>query len=167
MRSVKVAKQLERALHDVKVVSSNPTSATGLSFWARCFTRNYFNWPWELKTVCLQYCRNNVNFVKHMPCMCKKGLKNPNYNFSCCSYVNSVRPGKNRQNGKPLAGKFCDLEEKNKEIHKGNPPTLEGNLPCWREILPSLQGNKHFFQACAILKTVHVQFKWKLCMDLF
>ena len=58
---------------------------------------------------------------------------------------------KNWQNGKFLAGKFCDLEGKNKEIHKGNHPTLEGNLPCWREILPSLQGNKHFFQACMIL----------------
>ena len=57
------------------------------------------------------------------------------------------RRGKNWQNGKLLAGKFCDLEEKNKEIHKGNHPTLEGNLPCWREILPSLQGNKHFFLA--------------------
>ena len=58
------------------------------------------------------------------------------------------RCGKNRQNGKLLAGKFCNLEGKNKEINKGNHPTLEGNLPCWREIFPSLQGNKHFFQAC-------------------
>ena len=54
---------------------------------------------------------------------------------------------KNRQNGKLLAEKFCDLEGKIKEIHAGNPPTLEGNLPCWREILHSLQGNKDFFQA--------------------
>ena len=54
------------------------------------------------------------------------------------------RPGKNRQNGKLLAGKFCELEGKNKEIHKGNPSTLEGNLPCWREILPRLQGNIFF-----------------------
>ena len=61
-----------------------------------------------------------------------------------------IRPGKNRQNGKLLAGEFCDLEGKNKEIHKGNPPTLEGNLPCWREILPSLQANKHFFQVCVV-----------------
>ena len=44
------------------------------------------------------------------------------------------RPGKNRQNGKLLAGKSCDLEGKNKEIHKGNHPTLEGNLPCWIEV---------------------------------
>ena len=57
------------------------------------------------------------------------------------------RPGKNRQNGKLLAGKFCELEGKNKEIHKGNPSTLEENLPCWREILPSLQGNIFFSQA--------------------
>ena len=54
---------------------------------------------------------------------------------------------KNRQNGKLLAGKSCDWERKNKEIHKVNHPTLEGNLPFWREIFPSLQGNKHFFQA--------------------
>ena len=26
------------------------------------------------------------------------------------------------------------------EIHKGNPPKLEGTLPCWRKILPSLKG---------------------------
>ena len=39
--------------------------------------------------------------------------------------------------------------EKIKKYIKGNPLTLEGNLPCWREILPSLEGNKHFFQACA------------------
>ena len=51
------------------------------------------------------------------------------------------------------AEKFCDLEEKNKEIHKGNPPTMEGNLPCWREILHSLQGNKDFFQACLFVVT--------------
>ena len=63
--------------------------------------------------------------------------------------ITSTKPGKNRQNKKLLAGKFCDLG-KNKEIHKGNPPILEGNLPCWREILPSLQGNKHFFQAWAV-----------------
>ena len=61
------------------------------------------------------------------------------------------RPGKNRQNGKLLAGKSCDLEGKNKEIHKGNHPTLEGNLPLLEEILPSLQGNKHFFQACNLV----------------
>ena len=54
------------------------------------------------------------------------------------------RPGKNRQNGKLLAGKFCELEGKNREIHKGNPSTLEGNLPSWREILPNLQGNNFF-----------------------
>ena len=42
---------------------------------------------------------------------------------------------------------ICDLEGNSKEIHKGNPPTLEGNLPCWREILHSLQENKDFFQA--------------------
>ena len=64
------------------------------------------------------------------------------------NYINWVYPGleKNRQNGKLLARKFGDLEGKNKEIHKGNHPTLEGNLPCWRESLPSLQGNKHFGQ---------------------
>ena len=56
----------------------------------------------------------------------------------------SFTSGKNRQNRKLLAGKFCDLERKHKEIHKGNPSTLEGNLPCRREILPSLQGKNIF-----------------------
>ena len=47
------------------------------------------------------------------------------------------------QNRKLLAGKFCDLEGKNKEIHnKGNHPTMAGNLPCRKEILPCLQGGE-------------------------
>ena len=58
-----------------------------------------------------------------------------------------ARPGKNRQDGKLIVGKFCDLEGKNKEIHKGN-------MSCWREILPGLQGNKHFFQAWFLQATL-------------
>ena len=42
---------------------------------------------------------------------------------------------------KLLPENFCDFEGKNKEKH-------QGNLPFWREILPKLQGNKYFFQAC-------------------
>ena len=59
---------------------------------------------------------------------------------------------KNRQHGKLLAGKFCDLEGKIKKhiSFKVNPLTLEGNLPCWRDTLHSLQGNKNFFQAWRI-----------------
>ena len=47
---------------------------------------------------------------------------------------------KKKQNGKLLAGNFV--------IWEGNHPThaLEGNLPCWREILPSLQGKHQKFQ---------------------
>ena len=68
-----------------------------------------------------------------------------------CVFATVHRPGKYRQNAKLLAGKFCDLEGKNKEIYKGN-------LPYWREILASLQGNEHFFpgltvQIFQVLKT--------------
>ena len=42
----------------------------------------------------------------------------------------------------PSLKKKCDFEGKNKEIHKEN-------LLCWRELLPSLPGNKYFFQAWA------------------
>ena len=34
--------------------------------------------------------------------------------------------------------------EKKKNYVRENLPHWEGNLPCWREILPSLQGIKHF-----------------------
>ena len=50
--------------------------------------------------------------------------------------------------GSSLAGNFVIWNWKNKEIHKENHLTLEGNLPCWRKILLSLNGNR-FFQACA------------------
>ena len=65
------------------------------------------------------------------------------------------RPGKNRQDGKLIAGKFCDLEGKNKEIRKyiGE---YKLHISCWREILSGLQGNKHFFHACSCSLLVYV-----------
>ena len=42
-----------------------------------------------------------------------------------------------------LTGKLCDFEGKINK-YKGNHPTLEENLPGWKEIL---QGKKYFFQA--------------------
>ena len=50
---------------------------------------------------------------------------------------------KTGKTGSSLQGNFVIWRGK-KEIRKGNPPSLEGNLPCCREILPSLQGIKHF-----------------------
>ena len=50
--------------------------------------------------------------------------------------------------GSSLQGNFVIWREKIKKYireAKGNLSTLEGNLPCWREILHSLQGNKTFF----------------------
>ena len=55
------------------------------------------------------------------------------------------RPGKNRQNGKLLAGKSCDLAGKNKEIHKGDHPTLEGICPAGGKFWPACRKKKTFF----------------------
>ena len=93
----------------------------------------------------------------------RDGLNGTPRSFSSLSYFDICpscsQAWKKWQNRKLLARKFCDLEGKNKEIHKGNHPTLEGNLPCWREILPSLQGNKHFSRpGCSIPHTVWTGF---------
>ena len=47
----------------------------------------------------------------------------------CKCTSNTSGPGKNRQNGKLLAGKFCDLEGKIKKY-------IRETLPHWREIYP-------------------------------
>ena len=49
----------------------------------------------------------------------------------------------------------------------GNHPILEWNLPCWMVILPSLQGNKHFFQAWLMYPTVFSFSQWQYYIGAF
>ena len=51
--------------------------------------------------------------------------------------------------GRSLPGNYVIWRETT-EIHvcKGNHPTLEGNLRCWREIITQLAGKCMFFQVC-------------------
>ena len=59
--------------------------------------------------------------------------------WDTCSFW---RPGleKTGKTGSSLQGNFVIWRKKNREIHKGNPPTLEGNLPCWKQIFAQLAG---------------------------
>ena len=87
----------------------------------------------------------------------------------CFAYTCEQAWKKTGKTGSSLPGNFVIGRGKNREIHKGNHPILEGNLPCWREILPSLQGNKHFCQAClwkyflSIYKHILHQQLMKMC----
>ena len=76
------------------------------------------------------------------------------------------RPGKNRQNRKFLAGKFCELEGKIKKY-------IRETLPHWREIYPA--GGKFcppcreiniFFQACTESNTSLLQWSRRNCFIL-
>ena len=53
---------------------------------------------------------------------------------------------------------------KNKEMHKGDNPTLDGGKSaCWREVSASLQGNEQFFQACSLVK-LNLSTRCKACL---
>ena len=63
------------------------------------------------------------------------------------------RPGKNRQNGKLLVGKSCDLEGKNKEIPHGKREIC----PAGGKFCPACREINIFFQAW---QYVSLKFVW-------